>query len=74
MKEDFDEASTFRAKMLALHLGDYLHDNEGSPEVQINASAIAHASLCYSYGLDLHKTLLSVTHMFKQMEEQFGKK
>ena len=74
MKEDFDEASTHRAKMLALYLGDYLHDNEESPDVQINASAITHASLCYSYGLDLHKTLLSVTHMFKQMEEQFGKK
>ena len=74
MKEDFDEASAYRAKMLALYIGDYLHDKEESPDIQINASAIAHASLCYSYGLDLHKTLLSVTHMYKQMEEQFGKK
>ena len=74
MKEDFDEASVQRAQMLALYLGDYLHDNEESPDIQMNASAIAHASLCFSYGLDLHKTMLSVMHMYKQMEEQFGKR
>lgn len=74
MKEDFDEASVRRAQMLALYLGDYLHDNEESPDIQMNASAIAHASLCFSYGLDLHKTMLSVMHMYKQMEEQFGKR
>lgn len=74
MEEDFDEASIQRAKVLALYLGDYLHDNEESPDIQMNASAIAHASLCFSYGLDLHKTMLSVMHMYKQMEEQFGKR
>lgn len=74
MKEDFDEASVQRAQMLALYLGEYLHDNEESPDIQMNASAIAHASLCFSYGLDLHKTMLSVMHMYKQMEEKFGRR
>ena len=74
MEEDFDEASIQRAKVLALYLGDYLHDNEESPDIQMNASAIAHASLCFAYGLDLHKTMHSVMHMYKQMEEQFGKR
>lgn len=74
MKEDFDEASVQRARDLALYLGDYLHDNEESPDIQMNASAITHASLCFAYGLDLHKTMHSVMHMYKQMEEQFGKR
>jgi hypothetical protein len=73
MKEEFDPAYVLRAQNLALYIGDYLHENEESPDIQMNASAIAHASLCFSYGLDLHKTLLSVTHMFKQMEKQLGK-
>jgi len=74
MKEDFDPESTHRAKTLALYIGDYLHDTEESPDIQMNASAIAHASLCFAYGLDLHKTMHSVMHMYKQMEEQFGKR
>lgn len=73
MEEDFSPESVREAQKLALYIGDYLYDSGQSPEVQMNASAINHASLCFSYGLDLHKTLEAVMYMYKQMEEKMGK-
>jgi hypothetical protein len=73
MEEDFSPSTVGKAKEMGLFIGDYLFDSGETPEIQMNASAIAHASICFTYGLDIHKTLESVMHMYKQMEERLGK-
>lgn len=73
MTDRLNPTSTNKAKEMALFIGDYLYDSGETPEIQMNASAIAHASICFSYGLDVHKSLEAVLHMYKQMEERLGK-
>ena len=73
MEEEFSPESVREAQKLAIYIGDYLFDSGESPEIQMNASALAHASLCFSYGLDMHKTIETVMHMYKQMEEKMRK-
>lgn len=73
MEEEFSPESVREAQRLAIYIGDYLFESGESPEIQMNASALAHASLCFSYGLDMHKTLEAVMYMYKQMEEKMRK-
>jgi len=73
MKDQLNPEQLRKAQTLALDIGDKLYDSGESPEIQMNTSAIVHASICYAYGLDMHTTIEVVMHMYKQMEKKMGK-
>ena len=73
MKDKLDPQSLTTAKALANDFGDQLFDAKVSRQIQVNATALLHASVCYTQGLDLHTTLEAIIAMYKQMEERMGK-
>ena len=61
------------AKALATDLGDQLIESRVPLQVKVNATAILHASICYSNGLDMHTAVEAVMTVYKQMEKHLGK-
>jgi len=62
------------AKALATDLGDQLIESRAPLEVKIATTALLHASICYTHGLDIHDTMESVMAMYKDMQQNLGKK
>jgi len=61
------------AKALANDFGDQLIESRVPLEIKVNATALLHASICYSNGLDMHTALEAVMAIYKQMEKRLGK-
>jgi hypothetical protein len=62
------------AKALATDLGDQLIESRAPLEIKIATTALLHASICYTHGLDIHDTMESVMAMYKDMQKNLGKK
>jgi len=73
MKDKLDRTSMNMAKALANDFGDQLIESRVPLEIKVNATALLHASICYSNGLDMHTTLEAVMAIYKQMEKRLGK-
>lgn len=68
-----DKSSIDMARALANDFGDQLIESRVPLQVKVNATAILHASICYSNGLDKHTAIEAVMVVYKQMEERLGK-
>jgi hypothetical protein len=73
MKDKLDRTSMNMAKALANDFGDQLIESRVPLEIKVNATALLHASICYSNGLDMHTAVEAVMVVYKQMEQQLGK-
>ena len=73
MKDNLDPSSLDMARAFANEFGDKLIESRAPLQVKVNATAILHASICYSNGLDMHTAVEAVMVVYKQMEKQLGK-
>jgi hypothetical protein len=73
MKDKLDRTSMNMAKALANDFGDQLIESRVPLEIKVNATALLHASICYSNGLDMHTAVEAVMVVYKQMEQRLGK-
>jgi hypothetical protein len=73
MKDKSDPSSIDMARALANEFGDQLIESRVPLQVKVNATAILHASICYSNGLDMHTAVEAVMTVYKQIEKHLGK-
>jgi hypothetical protein len=73
MKDKSNPSSIDMARALANEFGDQLIESRVPLQVKVNATAILHASICYSNGLDMHTAVEAVMTVYKQMEQRLGK-
>ena len=74
MKDKSDPSSIDMARALANEFGDQLIESRAPLEIKIATTALLHASICYTHGLDIHDTMESVMAMYKDMQKNLGKK
>lgn len=73
MKDKSEPSSIDIARAFANEFGDKLIESRVPLNIKVNATAILHASICYSNGLDMHTAVEAVMTVYKQMEKQLGK-
>jgi hypothetical protein len=74
MHKRLDKVNMDMAKALATDLGDQLIESRVPLEIKITTTALLHASICYTHGLDIHDTMESVMAIYKDMQKNLGKK